>query len=205
MEKELGDKLEAKYMQKSVENKLYLKKKLFRFDYKKGISIVEHLDDFNKILTDLLNLDVKIDDEDKALLLLNSLPESYEFLVTTLLHGAYDIDFEDVSNSLMNNEVQKKEKDAYQDSSSNVLTARKRTFTWKRSECGESRSKSRGRYGNWRKLDKNECAYCRQEGQWKKDCRILKEKESKSNVVRDDDIDTDNTLTISLSVSQSSE
>ena len=49
--------------------------------------MAEHLDDFNKIITDLLNLDVKIDDEDKALLLLNSLPESYEFLVTTLLHG----------------------------------------------------------------------------------------------------------------------
>jgi len=96
-----------------VENKLYLKKKLFRFDYKKGISMAEHLDDFNKIITDLLNLDVKIDDEDKALddfnkiitdflnldvkiddedkvlLLLNSLPESYEFLITTLTHSPY--------------------------------------------------------------------------------------------------------------------
>ena len=85
MAKELWDKLEAKYMKKSVENKLYLKKKLFRFDYKKGISMAEHLDDFNKIITDLLNLDVTINDEDKVLLLLNSLSESYEFLVTTLL------------------------------------------------------------------------------------------------------------------------
>ena len=100
MAKELWDKLEAKYMKKSVENKLYLKKKLFRFDYKKGISMAEHLDDFNKIITDLLNLDVKIDDEDKTLLLLNSLPESYEFLVMTLLLGITDIDFEDVSNAI---------------------------------------------------------------------------------------------------------
>ena len=46
--------------------------------------MAEHLDDFYKIITHLLNLDVKIDDEDKALLLLNSLSESYEFLVTTL-------------------------------------------------------------------------------------------------------------------------
>ena len=78
MAKELWDKFEAKYMQKSVENKLYLKK------------------NFNKIITNLLNLDVKIEDEDKSLLLLNSLPESYKFLVTTLLHGITDIDFEDV-------------------------------------------------------------------------------------------------------------
>ena len=139
-------------MQKSVENKLYLKKKLFRFDYKKGISMAEHLDDFNKIITNLLNLDVKIEDEDKALLLLNSLPESYEFLVTILLHGITNIDFEDVSNALINNEMRKKEKEAYQDSSSNVLTARGRTSTLKKNERGKSRSKSRGRSDNWRKL-----------------------------------------------------
>ena len=193
MAKELWDKLEAKYMQKSVENKLFLKKKLFRFDYKKGISMVEHLDDFNKIITDLLNLDVISNDEDKALLLLNSLPKS-------LLHGIIDLEFEDVSNALMNNEMRKEEKEAYQDSSTNVLTARGRTSTWKKSERGKFRSKSRGRSDNWRKLDKNECAYC-QKGNWKKDCPILKEKGSKSNVVRDDDTDTDNALTISLSIS----
>ena len=38
MAKELWDKLEVKYTKKSVENKLYLKKKLFHFDYKKGIA-----------------------------------------------------------------------------------------------------------------------------------------------------------------------
>ena len=77
--------------------------------------MAEHLDDFNKIITDLLNLDVKIDDEDKVLLLLNSLPESYEFLVTTLLYGIINIDFEDVSNALINNEMRKKERETYQD------------------------------------------------------------------------------------------
>ena len=129
MAKELCDNLEAKYMKKSVENKLYLKKKLFGFDYKEGILMAEHLDDFNKIITDFLNLDVKIDDENKALLLLNSLPESYEFLVTILLHGITNIDFEDVSNALVNNEMRKKENETYQSSSSNVLTAHGRTST----------------------------------------------------------------------------
>ena len=102
----------------------------------------------------------------------------------------------------MNNEVRKKEKEAYQDSSTNFLTARGRSSTWKKSEREKSRSKSRGRSDNWRKLDKNECAYCRQKSHWKKDCPILKEKGSKSNVIRDDDSDIDNVLTISLSISQ---
>ena len=100
---------------------------------------------------------------------------------------------------------ERRKNETYQSSSSNVLTAHGRTSTWKRNECGESRLKSRGRYDNWRKLDKNECAYCRQKDHWKKNCPILKEKGSKSNVVRDDDTDTDDALTISLSVSQTSE
>ena len=51
-------------MTKSVENRLYLKKKLFRFQYRSGISMTEHLNDYNKIVADLLNLDVEILDED---------------------------------------------------------------------------------------------------------------------------------------------
>ena len=65
-------------MKKCIENRLYLKKRIFRFQHKKGTSMNEHLNDFNKMIVDLKNLDVEIDDEDKALLLLNSLPDTYE-------------------------------------------------------------------------------------------------------------------------------
>ena len=42
----------------------------------------EHLNRYNKILADLQNLDVEIEDEDKALLLLNSLPDaSYHYII----------------------------------------------------------------------------------------------------------------------------
>ena len=51
------------------------------------MSMNDHVDLFNKIWVDLLNLDEKFKDEDKALLLLNSLSEEYDYLTTTLLHG----------------------------------------------------------------------------------------------------------------------
>ena len=54
-------------MTKSIENRLYMKKKLFRFGYEHGITMNEHLNRYNKILADLQNLDVEIEDEDKAL------------------------------------------------------------------------------------------------------------------------------------------
>ena len=47
-DKELWKKLEDKYMTKSVENRLCLKKKLFRFQYCAGISISKHLSDYIK-------------------------------------------------------------------------------------------------------------------------------------------------------------
>ena len=119
----LWKKLEDKYMTKSIENRLYLKKKLFRFQYKKGTPMIEHLYNFNKILADLQNLDVEIIDEDKALLLLNSLPESSEHLTTTLLYGKDEVKFVDVSNALVNNEYRKKDQNDHRDLISEALTA----------------------------------------------------------------------------------
>ena len=55
------------------------------------------------------NLDVEIDDENKAILFLNSLPDTYDHLTTTLLYGKDKIKFNDVSNALINNEVRKKD------------------------------------------------------------------------------------------------
>nr|TKR74783.1 hypothetical protein D5086_0000291950 [Populus alba] len=120
--KELWQALEDKFMKKSIENCLYLKKRIFRFQHKKGTSMNEHLNDFNKMIVDLKNLDVEIDDEDKALLLLNSLPDTYEHLVTTLLYGKEKIKFIDVSNALVNNEYQKKDQIVHKESTSEALT-----------------------------------------------------------------------------------
>ncbi|KAM1464188.1 hypothetical protein ACFXTO_043880 [Malus domestica] len=63
----LWQKLEDKYMTKSAENRLHLKKKVYRFQYKEGTKMIRHLDAFNKLIADLLNLDEDIKDEDKAL------------------------------------------------------------------------------------------------------------------------------------------
>ena len=84
--KDLWRKVEVKFMTRSIENRLYLKKKLFRFTYKEGTSMRNHLDAYDKILADLRNLDVEIA-EDIALCLLNSLLDQYNHLSTNLLYG----------------------------------------------------------------------------------------------------------------------
>ena len=52
-----------------------------------GTPLREHLKKLNSILLDLCNLDVMIDDEDVALILLVSLPSSFENFVESLFVG----------------------------------------------------------------------------------------------------------------------
>ncbi|KAL7168168.1 hypothetical protein ACSBR2_038582 [Camellia fascicularis] len=113
--------------------------------------MIDHLDGFNKILADLLNLDIEIEDEDKkkALLLLNSLSDMYDHLTTTLLYGKEKISFVEVSNALVNNEYMKKDKETCSDTSSEALIVRSRP-----------RSKSTGASTDRYDLTKDQCAYC---------------------------------------------
>ena len=51
----------------------------------------EHITMFNQLVVDLLNLDVKFEDEDLALILLSSLPDEFEHLETMLLPRVAEI------------------------------------------------------------------------------------------------------------------
>ena len=82
----LLSRLEMLYITKSLSNKLYLKKQLYGLCMNEGIAVLEHLNFFNKIISKLLAVDVKIDEEDKALILLSSFPESYDHIVTTMIY-----------------------------------------------------------------------------------------------------------------------
>ena len=76
--------MEKKYLTKSIESQLQLKSKLYCFQMQSGCSIDEHMNSYTRLLTDLVNVDVEIDEEGNAVILLNSLPrEEYE---TSLLH-----------------------------------------------------------------------------------------------------------------------
>jgi len=50
-------------------------------------AVLEHLNFYKKVINELLTVNVKIDKEDKALIILSSLPESYDHIITTILYG----------------------------------------------------------------------------------------------------------------------
>jgi hypothetical protein len=67
--------------------------------------IVEQLVDFNKILDDSENIDVKLDDEDKDLLLLNLV--LWEFPWYFLYGNEWTITLDEVQTSIRTKELQK--------------------------------------------------------------------------------------------------
>ncbi|GJW50375.1 retrovirus-related pol polyprotein from transposon TNT 1-94 [Tanacetum coccineum] len=61
--------------------------KMLPVDMEAGMKLVDHIDEFNKLILDLANIDIEIEDEDETLMLLMSLTSSYENLMETLLYG----------------------------------------------------------------------------------------------------------------------
>ena len=52
-----------------------------------GIDVSDHITKFNKYVTQLLSVKIKINKENQIIILLASLPKSYEAIMTTLLIG----------------------------------------------------------------------------------------------------------------------
>src|SRR5438270_3424082 len=135
-------------MTKSLSNKLYIKKQLYCLRMKEGTPILQHLNLFNKIVSDLLSLEVKLEEEDKALLLLESLPTSYDHLVTTIMYGKEALELEDVMVVLINNEIMKKTDTT--EEASGLVTKK-----------GRGRSRSRGPKNDKESSNMGVCYYCK--------------------------------------------
>ena len=88
-------------MANNLSEKLYLKKELYILHMQENTDVLQHLSEFNSLISQLLQFQVTFDDEDKAILLLESLLSSYENLMTTLLYGKDTLKYEQVSGSLL--------------------------------------------------------------------------------------------------------
>ena len=93
-------KLEELYRTRALPNRIYMKEHLYDFKIEESTPIDDALDEFNKLVLDLESLDIKVEDEDKALILLNSLPKSLKHFKETLKYGSDAITFDDVQNAL---------------------------------------------------------------------------------------------------------
>ncbi|KAH9782240.1 hypothetical protein KPL71_008811 [Citrus sinensis] len=168
----LWAKLEQLYMTKSLANRLYIKKKMFSLRMIEGASLDEHIDEFNKVCNELKTIDEGLSDDSKALLLISSLPKSYEHFVDALLYGRQSLSLEEVKSALGTKKLKDKQDNSESESSEGLMVRG-------RSEKREYKGKKQGRSKSKQKHLK--CFHCHKEGHFKRDCpeRKTKEKESK--------------------------
>ena len=165
----LWSKLEANYATKSIANKLRLKARLYTFRMTEGTSIVDHVNQFLKLIYELEQMGSKVEDEDKAVLLIVSLPHSFTHFKEIILYNNnnQELKFDDVKSSLLSK--QSFDHDGVGSEKPEGLTVRGRGHDRRGSGGNKynSRSKSKG------PRDKN-CFYCKKPGHWKKDCQERK-------------------------------
>lgn len=68
---------------------------------KPDITINDQIDNFNHLLTNLLNLDEVFKDEEKAMLLIRSLLDKLDHLCITLIHEKKKLSHEEVCGALI--------------------------------------------------------------------------------------------------------
>ena len=107
--KDLWEKLESLYMTKNLTSKLVVKHRMHILNMVEGTSLKSHIDEFNSILIDLENLDIKYEEEDKALMLLRFVPPSFRNIRETLIHSRKTLTVEEVKESLFAKDLVDKE------------------------------------------------------------------------------------------------
>ncbi|KAL6214768.1 hypothetical protein ACLB2K_014200 [Fragaria x ananassa] len=65
-----------------------------------GGDLQEHLNKFQICVANLSEVDVQYEEEDKALMLLTSLPASYEQFITTLVSGKDSLKYDDITEAI---------------------------------------------------------------------------------------------------------
>ncbi|WJX64387.1 hypothetical protein P8452_49170 [Trifolium repens] len=164
----MWSKLDSLYMTKSLAHKQLLKQQLYFFRMVENKSIGEQLSEFNKIVDDLANIDVNLEDEDKAFHLLCAFPKSLENLKDALLFGKEGtITLDEVQSALRTKELSKFKDLKIEDSGEGLNVARGRSEHKGKGKGKKYRSKSRPKGEGGSKF---KCYHCHEPGHFKKDC-----------------------------------
>jgi len=106
----LWKKLHDLYEKNTASNKVFLMKKLYNLKMKEGASVTKHLNAFNIITNQLAFVKIILDNEIRAILLMSSMPESWENLIVAMSTSTTTrtLKFDDASGSLMNEALRRK-------------------------------------------------------------------------------------------------
>ena len=104
-------------------------------------SLTTHINAFNKIILDLEDINVKIDDEDKAIILLSLLQPSYRHFLDILLYERQTLTIHDVKKALSSKKSSKKSKVKEGERLIAIRRSKKRD-DWKRKKNSKSKNRN---------------------------------------------------------------
>src|SRR4051812_18888823 len=141
--------------------------------------LAEQLDMFNKLILDLENIDVKINDEDQAVLLLCALPRSHAHFNETLLYGRESLTFEELQLALYSKDLN--ERKEHKTLTVGEGLAVKGKFLRKDGKSNKKKDKSQQKSYSGEASDIR-CYHCKKEGHTRKVCpEHLKDHGGKDN------------------------
>ncbi|GAA0153727.1 hypothetical protein LIER_11897 [Lithospermum erythrorhizon] len=99
------------YEKPSASNKVHLMRRLFNLWMMEGASVAQHLNELNSVTTQLSSVEIEFDDEVRALILLSSLPDSWNATITTVISssGTNKLKFGDVRDLVLSEEIRRRE------------------------------------------------------------------------------------------------
>ena len=170
-------KLESIYMTKSLANRLFLKQRLYSIKFLEGKGIMEQLDDFMKAVDDLESVDGEIKDEDKAIMLLNALPKSFDQLKDAILYGRdSSLTYEEVLTALKAKEFQKVSVAKPLDQAGEVLNVKSGD-----KKAGKKKWQKKGKPEKKEEKETRLCHYCKKTGAPKEELLCIQKKERRGS------------------------
>lgn len=168
------------YERKTAQNKASLIRRLVNLKFKDGRNVAKHLSDFQGLVNQLTTMKMVLDDELQALLLLSSLPGSWDTLMVSLSNSAPQgvLTMIMVKDSMFNKEMRRKEQGILTGSEAIVTEKRGRGKDKKSHDHDKSRGKSKGRSKQRNDL---KCYHCGKPCHMKRECRQLKKEQGNRN------------------------
>ena len=171
---ELWKKMSEAYEKKVASTKMYLIRRLYNLRMKESDSVQAHLNEYESLSSQITSQGTTIEDELRAMILMSSLPSSWETFVTTVCNASTTaIKYSEVTSAILTEAARRKSftkdsaEEAYVVQGSTDRSNNQGRSSSRPPNNQRSRSKSR---------DNQICNYCKKPGHIKADFRALKAK-----------------------------
>ena len=148
-------------------NKLFLWNKIYLMRMNDGDLVIENLNAFNNVISQLFSMDIKVLEEEKCISMLCSFPDSWDGLVVAIGSNLATLSFEYVVASLFSEEMRRKNMEGSTKDELLVRVGRIVDKSKEKSFRGRSRGRSKSLGNSIRK-----CWKCGKDVHFKKDCKV---------------------------------